>query len=48
VEIEGYKNANTRDAAILAQVYAWLENAVVSGENLTELDASEKLLKLRK
>ncbi|ODN00352.1 Xaa-Pro aminopeptidase 1 [Orchesella cincta] len=48
IEIQGFKNALTRDSAILARFYSWLENAVESGENVTELSASDHLLKLRK
>ncbi|CAL8143348.1 unnamed protein product [Orchesella dallaii] len=47
-EIKGYKNALTRDSAILARFYSWLENSIETGENVTELSASDYLLKLRR
>lgn len=47
-EINGVKNALIRDAAILARLYAWVEDAVARGEVVTELSASEKLMQMRR
>ncbi|ODN01346.1 Xaa-Pro aminopeptidase 1 [Orchesella cincta] len=47
-EIAGVKSALIRDAAILARFYTWVENAVTSGQNVTELIASDYLMNLRR
>lgn len=47
-EIEGIQNALIRDAAFLARFYAWVENAVLHGQHVTELSASEELMNIRK
>ncbi|KAL0284890.1 UNVERIFIED_CONTAM: Aminopeptidase P2 [Sesamum calycinum] len=46
-ELEGMRNCHLRDAAALAQFWAWLEEAIGNGVILTEVDVSDKLLEFR-
>jgi len=48
VEVAGFKNALIRDAAAIAEFFAWLEPVMESGsEVVTELSASAKLNEYR-
>ncbi|PIN25663.1 Xaa-Pro aminopeptidase [Handroanthus impetiginosus] len=46
-ELEGMRNSHLRDAAALAQFWAWLEEEIRNGVILTEVDVAEKLLEFR-
>ncbi|XP_042049816.1 aminopeptidase P2-like [Salvia splendens] len=46
-ELEGMRNSHLRDAAAMAQFWAWLEEEIGSGAILTELDVADKLLEFR-
>ncbi|EEF49835.1 xaa-pro aminopeptidase, putative [Ricinus communis] len=46
-ELEGMRNSHLRDAAALAQFWAWLEEEIHKDVKLTEVDVSEKLLEFR-
>lgn len=47
IELYGFKNAHTRDGAALTKFLYWLEQHVRSGQ-ITEIDASQKLLEIRR
>ncbi|KAF5746740.1 hypothetical protein HS088_TW06G00914 [Tripterygium wilfordii] len=46
-EIEGMRNSHLRDAAALAQFWAWLEEEIHNDVKLTEVDVADKLLEFR-
>ncbi|KAL0304718.1 UNVERIFIED_CONTAM: Aminopeptidase P2 [Sesamum angustifolium] len=46
-ELEGMRNCHLRDAAALAQFWAWLEEEIGNGVILTEVDVSDKLVEFR-
>ncbi|XP_074312294.1 aminopeptidase P2 [Silene latifolia] len=46
-EIEGMRNSHLRDAAALAQFWAWLEDEIRKGVILTEVEVADKLLEFR-
>ncbi|MCL2650156.1 MAG: aminopeptidase P family protein [Candidatus Azobacteroides sp.] len=46
-EINGFKQALTRDGVALVHFYMWLEKALASGEKVTELDISRQLKHFR-
>ncbi|KAL5566074.1 hypothetical protein UlMin_029238 [Ulmus minor] len=46
-ELEGMQNCHLRDAAALAQFWAWLEEEIHNGVKLTEVDVADKLLEFR-
>lgn len=46
-ELEGMREAHLRDAAALAEFYAWLESSVLSGESLEEAYVAQKLIEIR-
>ncbi len=46
-EISGFKNALVRDGVALTKFYIWLENALNSGEKVTEIDIEVYLRKFR-
>ncbi|XP_057960476.1 aminopeptidase P2 [Malania oleifera] len=46
-ELEGMHNAHLRDAAALAQFWAWLEEEICNNVALTEVDVADKLLEVR-
>lgn len=48
VEIEGMKRAHIKDAVALCEYFAWLEEALSRGEEVTEISAADKLEELRK
>ncbi len=47
-ELNGARNAHFRDGVALVNFLAWLDSAVAKKDSLSELDAVEKLLSLRK
>ena len=46
-ELKGMREAHVRDGVALAHFLCWLEKAVGSGEEVTEITVSEKLIELR-
>ncbi|OAY42282.1 aminopeptidase P2 isoform X2 [Manihot esculenta] len=46
-ELQGMRNSHLRDAAALAQFWAWLEEEVHKDVKLTEVDVADKLLEFR-
>ncbi|KAI3448635.1 hypothetical protein Pfo_005300 [Paulownia fortunei] len=46
-ELEGMRNSHLRDAAALAQFWAWLEEEISNGVILTEVDVADKLFEFR-
>ncbi|CAG7832130.1 unnamed protein product [Allacma fusca] len=46
-EVAGMKRAFIRDGAAVTAFYAWLESAMKSGANLTEISAADKLYEFR-
>uniref|UniRef100_A0A2P2KSM9 Uncharacterized protein MANES_09G167500 n=1 Tax=Rhizophora mucronata TaxID=61149 RepID=A0A2P2KSM9_RHIMU len=46
-ELEGMRNSHLRDAASLAQFWAWLEEEIHKDVKLTEVDVANKLLEFR-
>ncbi|CBI36798.3 unnamed protein product, partial [Vitis vinifera] len=46
-ELEGMRNSHLRDAAALAQFWSWLEEEILKGVLLTEVDVADKLLQFR-
>ncbi|KAL1549597.1 Aminopeptidase P2 [Salvia divinorum] len=46
-ELEGMRNSHIRDAAAIAQFWAWLEEEIGNGAILTEVDVADKLLEFR-
>ncbi|WCJ43144.1 Aminopeptidase P2 [Euphorbia peplus] len=46
-ELEGMKSSHLRDAAALAQFWAWLEDELKKDVKLTEVDVADKLLEFR-
>lgn len=46
-ELEGMRNSHLRDAAALAQFWAWLEEEIQNEAILTEVDVVDKLLEFR-
>lgn len=47
VEIENIKKANIKDGVAIVRFERWLKNAIISGENLTELSIQNKLYEFR-
>lgn len=48
VESEGMRNAHIKDAAALCCYFAWLENAILNGEKVTEISGAKQLEEFRK
>jgi len=48
VELEGMRQSHLRDAVALCHYFAWLEDQLVQGKQLSEVDAADKLESLRK
>lgn len=48
VEIEGMKRAHIKDAVALCEYFAWLEDVISKGDDVTEISAADKLEDLRK
>lgn len=46
-ELEGMRNCHLRDAAALAQFWAWMEEEIHKDVKLTEVDVADKLLEFR-
>ncbi|KAL3843959.1 hypothetical protein ACJIZ3_001362 [Penstemon smallii] len=46
-ELQGMRNSHLRDAAALAQFWAWLEDEISNNVVLTEVDVADKLLEFR-
>jgi Xaa-Pro aminopeptidase len=47
-ELNGLRQCHLRDAAALVQFLAWLEEKLLAGEKLTEVQAAERLDKFRR
>ncbi|KAG9285862.1 hypothetical protein G9A89_013287 [Geosiphon pyriformis] len=47
VELEGIRQCHLRDAVAVINYFAWLEEQLALGKNLTELDGSNRLEKFR-
>ena len=48
VEIAGFRRAYHKDGIVQTRFFRWLEQALQNGERITEIDAAEKLISLRK
>ncbi|PKI74061.1 hypothetical protein CRG98_005539 [Punica granatum] len=46
-ELDGMRNSHLRDAAALAQFWVWLENEIMNGTKLTEVEVADKLHEFR-
>ncbi|CAO3620159.1 unnamed protein product [Mucor hiemalis] len=46
-ELKGMRDCHIRDGAALVQYFAWLENQLLAGEQIDEVDGSDYLEKLR-
>ncbi|GAB2280219.1 hypothetical protein Dimus_014862 [Dionaea muscipula] len=46
-EIEGMRNSQLRDAAALAEFWAWLEDEILKGATITEVEITDQLLEFR-
>ncbi len=47
-EIQGFREAYRKDGIVQTRFFRWLEEALVQGERITEIDAANKLISLRK
>jgi len=47
VELQGFRNAYARDAAAMVRWYAWLDEQIKGGAQITEWEAAEELTKFR-
>ncbi|XP_022150774.1 probable Xaa-Pro aminopeptidase P [Momordica charantia] len=47
-ELEGMRSSHLRDGAALAQFWFWLEEKILNGVKLTEVEVADKLLEFRK
>ncbi len=47
-EIAGFRRAYHKDGVVQTRFFYWLEQAMQRGERITEIDASDKLISLRK
>lgn len=48
VEIAGFRRAYHKDGIVQTRFFRWLEISLQNGERITEIDAAEKLISLRK
>ena len=48
VEIAGFRRAYHKDGIVQTRFFRWLEQALAEGERITEIDAANKLISLRK
>lgn len=48
VEADGMKRCHIRDGVALCKYFAWLENAILSAEYVTEISGADKLEEFRK
>lgn len=46
-ELEGFRQSHIRDGAALARYFSWLEEQIVSGAELNESQAADKLEEFR-
>lgn len=47
-EIQGFREAYRKDGIVQTRFFRWLEEALARGEHITEIDAANKLISLRK
>ncbi len=47
-EIQGFREAYRKDGIVQTRFFRWLEGALAQGERITEIDAANKLISLRK
>ena len=47
-EIQGFREAYRKDGIVQTRFFRWLEEALAQGERITEIDAANKLISLRK
>ncbi len=47
-EIQGFREAYRKDGIVQTRFFRWLEEALARGERITEIDAANKLISLRK
>ena len=47
-EIQGFREAYRKDGIVQTRFFRWLEGALAGGERITEIDAANKLISLRK
>lgn len=47
-EIQGFREAYRKDGIVQTRFFRWLEGALAAGERITEIDAADKLISLRK
>ena len=47
-EIQGFRQAYHKDGVVQTRFFRWLEGALAEGERITEIDAANKLISLRK
>ena len=47
-EIQGFREAYRKDGIVQTRFFRWLEQALERGERITEIDASDKLISLRR
>ena len=47
-EIQGFREAYRKDGIVQTRFFRWLEGALARGERITEIDAVDKLISLRK
>lgn len=48
VEIAGFRRAYHKDGIVQTRFFRWLEQALAQGEHITEIEAADKLISLRK
>jgi Xaa-Pro aminopeptidase len=48
VELEGMRQCHIRDGTALVEFFAWLENELLQGKKLDEVDAADKLEEFRR
>ena len=47
-EIQGFREAYRKDGIVQTRFFRWLEEALAQGERITEIDAANKLISMRK
>ena len=47
-EIQGFREAYRKDGIVQTRFFRWLEGALARGERITEIDAADKLISLRR
>jgi Xaa-Pro aminopeptidase len=48
VEQEGMRQCHIRDGTALVEYFAWLENELLNGKTLDEVEAADKLEEIRR